>query len=235
MCGRFALVSSAEELLQRFGVGAFADMDGDQLARRWNAAPSQQLATIYVNHEGTKGLGPMRWGFMPPWGRPKDRPGGLINARGETLAEKASFRAAFRETRAIVPATAFYEWKKAPGGGEPWAFAMEDHRPFGIAALWGMSKDEDDDAPQRACALITVAPNPLVTPIHARMPAILSPEDYEAWLDPDRKDPEDLTRLLKPFPASGMDAWRVSAVVNSPRNDDPRCLEPVLHHTEELF
>lgn len=230
MCGRFALVSSSEELLRHFGV---AKGETGSL-QRWNVAPSQEI--LGVSHDADVG-GPacagLVWGFLPPWAEATAKARPMINARAETLAERPSFRAAFRRRRAIIPVTAFYEWRRGPAGGEAWAFARQDHGLFGIAAIWGAYQRADQSV--RGCALITVRPNELIAPIHDRMPAILAQDDYEAWLDPKSDDDATLAQLLAPCRAEEMDAWRVSAVVNNPRNDDARCLEPVAHMTEDLF
>lgn len=168
----------------------------------------------------------LRWGLVPGWARDPAIGARLINARSETVAEKPSFRKAFERRRCLVPMSAFYEWRKTGRkGGEPWAFRRADDGPFAVAGLWERWTAQDGGELQ-TCALLTTTPNELIAPVHDRMPVILPPEAYEAWLDAESR-PTALTALLVPFPAHALRAHRVSPRVGDARLDEPALLEPL--------
>jgi putative SOS response-associated peptidase YedK len=148
----------------------------------------------------------------------------MINARSETAPEKPSFRRAFRERRCLIPADGFYEWKRVNGGKQPYYIHMKEERPFAFAGLWESWKDEG--GPEiRSCAILTTKPNALAREIHDRMPVILPAGSYAAWLDPEAEK-EELVALLVPYPEDEMETYPVSRFVNSPQNNNPRCVEP---------
>jgi putative SOS response-associated peptidase YedK len=148
----------------------------------------------------------------------------MINARSETAPEKPSFRRAFRERRCLIPADGFYEWRRTNGANQPYYIHMEDGRPFAFAGLWE-SWDDGGEGEVRTCTILTTMANALVGEVHERMPVIVAPDAYDVWLDP-ASERDELTGLLAPFPEDRMEAYPVSRFVNSPSNNDPRCVEP---------
>ena len=144
-------------------------------------------------------------------------------ARSETVAEKPSFRKAFKDRRCLVLSDGFYEWRRTSDGKQPYYIHMKDGSPFAFAGLWESWRDGEEI---RSCTIITTDANELVGEIHNRMPVILPPEDYSLWLDPDFKEREALTSLLRPHPNDAMEAYPVSRRVNSPSNNAPNCIEP---------
>jgi putative SOS response-associated peptidase YedK len=191
-----------------------------QLPLRFNVAPTQDIPVVRHTDAGRE-LKLMRWGFIPSWS--KDAKSGplLINARAETAAEKPAFRSAFKSSRCLIPADGFYEWKKIAGKKQPYHIRCADGRPFAFAGLWGKWHDLE------SCTILTTDANDLVRPMHDRMPVILSPAGYAAWLDPDVEDPQ---RLLTPLPASDMVAIAVNPIVNNSRNEGAECIEPLIDH-----
>jgi putative SOS response-associated peptidase YedK len=192
---------------------------------RYNAAPSQDLLVIRRNHKtGEVSLDPLRWGLIPYWC--KDPKGGRkpINAKAETVASILMFREAYARRRCILPVDGFFEWKAIKGtkAKQPFAIAMRDGSPFGIAGIWENWNDPAGEW-QRTFAIITVPSNELVGQIHDRMPAILRPEQYDRWLgdDPNAGD------LLQSYPTELMRMWPISTRVNKPENDDPSILDPI--------
>jgi putative SOS response-associated peptidase YedK len=182
---------------------------------QWNAAPSQELLVIRRNHKtGDVSLDPLRWGLIPSWC--KDPSGGRkpINAKCETLHQLPTFRDAYRNRRCILPVDGFFE---------PYAIAMKDGTPFGIASIWENWKEPTSGEWIRTFAVITTDANELVADIHDRMPVILAPEGYARWLG-DELDPRD---LMRPFPAERMRMWPISTRVNKPENDDPSIVDPI--------
>jgi putative SOS response-associated peptidase YedK len=150
----------------------------------------------------------------------------MINARAETAPERPAFRDPFRTRRCLVPADGFYEWQKTAGRSQPFFIRRRDGRPFAIAALWDRWRGASGERLE-SCALLTTRPNDLVQPIHDRMPAILAPEHYAAWLDPSSSRPDRLLALLGPYPEEELIVHPVSGLVNDPRNEDPRCIVAV--------
>jgi putative SOS response-associated peptidase YedK len=219
MCGRYTLKTPVEKLAEEFGF----DASSVELPPNYNVAPTQEVAAVLAEN-GHRRLELLRWGLIPSWA---DDPGigsRMINARSETAPEKPSFRRAFRERRCLIPADGFYEWKRTNGGKQPFYIHMKEERPFAFAGLWESWKD--DGGPEvRSCTILTTKPNALAREIHDRMPVILPAGSYDAWLDPEAEK-EELVALLAPYPEDEMEAYPVSRFVNSPQNNDPRCVEP---------
>lgn len=218
MCGRFAIGPNAEVLATAFpGVEFPAD-----LFARFNVAPSQEIAVIASDAPDRVQF--LRWGLIPSWAKDPAIGNRTINARAETIAEKPSFRDAFRKRRCLVIANGFYEWRREPKGrSTPFLFRFRNGAPFAMAGLWetwrGRLHDADHDAPPlRTCTLVTTTANALVAPIHERMPVILPPEARERWLDLGTPSSE-LHSLLVPHPPDAMEALAVSSEINDPKNE----------------
>lgn len=219
MCGRYTLKTPVDTLAKQFEVEEYPS----SLAPSYNIAPTQQVATVLVEDSKRK-LEMLHWGLIPSWADDPAIGNRMINARAETVATKPSYRSAFKSRRCLILADGFYEWKKTSDGKQPYHIRMEDGSPFAFAGLW---ESWHNDREIRSSTIITTDPNELLGEIHNRMPVILHPEDYEMWLDPDFNEKEPLTTLLKPYPASGMEAYPVSRYVNKPSNDQPQVIEPV--------
>jgi len=163
--------------------------------------------------------------LIPSWAPYATIGNRLINARAESRAEKPSFRDAFRRRRCLVLADGFFEWKKQGRKKEPYLMRLRDGKPFAFAGLWENWRTPDK-TPLETCTILTTDANELVRPLHDRMPVILEAEAYEPWLDPELHDKEKLLPLLHSFPADKMTAYAVNELVNNPRNDLAKCLEP---------
>jgi putative SOS response-associated peptidase YedK len=222
MCGRFTLSAQPALIAEAFGLS-----EVPPLAPRYNIAPTQRAAVIrQPSGGGAPRLEELRWGLVPAWADDPSIGNRLINARSETVAEKPSFRSAFRHRRCLVPADGFYEWAKTSGGRQPWHFHRPDHGPFGLAGLWERWQAPGSE-PLETFTILTTAANPVVARVHERMPVILPPEAYEEWLDPELDQPAHLARWLAPAPEELLVATAVSQRVNSSSVDDPDCLAPV--------
>jgi putative SOS response-associated peptidase YedK len=149
----------------------------------------------------------------------------MINARAEGIAGKPAFRTALKWRRCLVPADGFYEWQASAGRKVPWHITLKDGQPFAFAGLWERWGKAPGGSWVESCAIVTTSANQLLRPLHDRMPVILAPDDHAAWLGEDRV--RDITELLRPYPSEAMRAYRVSTVVNSVRNDRPKCIEPM--------
>jgi len=222
MCGRFTLIAPGESIADLFGLSEIPN-----IAPRYNIAPTQPVAAVRVSQKsGERELTYFHWGLIPRWAKDVSIGSRMINARSETAAEKPSFRVAMKYRRCLVPADGFYEWQKINGGKQPVRIQMAGGGPFAIAGLWERWASKDGSAVE-SCTLLTTEPNDLLRPVHNRMPVILSPQDFDLWLDPQAQRAEEVQHLLTPYPAEEMDFYPVSTHVNNPRNEDPRAIEPI--------
>ncbi|MBN9022243.1 MAG: SOS response-associated peptidase [Rhizobiales bacterium] len=191
---------------------------------RYNIAPTDPIPIIRVDlRDDTRELVMARWGLIPGWMKEKPKIP-HINARAETVAKLPLFREAFARRRALIPATGFFEWQQRADGKQPYRFVRKDLEPFAFAGLWEFARLGDEDIV--SAAIIVGEANPLVSPVHDRMPVMLMPQDYDRWLDGD-EDPQALRALLRPFDPGLMKAYEVSRVVNSVRNDVEACIAPL--------
>ena len=221
MCGRYTL-SDPGDLLTELGVEPPDDLE---LTPRYNIAPTQSVATVRASPQGEgRELALLHWGLIPFWAKEKKIGNRMINARSETVAEKPSFRNAYRKRRCLLLADGFYEWVKMGSAKQPHHIYLDDHQPFTLAGLWERW-EKGPDGPIESCTILTTDANDTVRPLHHRMPVILEGEARDLWLDPSVQDPEALAPLLRPFPEGRIAHHPVSKLVNSPRNDVPACLD----------
>ena len=220
MCGRFALLTHAEALIERFGVEEVIKRPEP----RYNIAPNQNVAVV-VQRE-TRQLTEMRWGLVPFWAKDVSIGNRMINSRAETVAEKPSFRSAFKNRRCLILADGFYEWQKVGKIKVPTHIRFKSREPFAFAGLYEYWKTKSGKMLE-SCTIITTTPNEVMSPIHHRMPVILAPEDEEGWLNPENQDVSDRINLLKPYDSQQMETFEVSDFVNSPKNQGPLCTKPV--------
>jgi putative SOS response-associated peptidase YedK len=229
MCGRY-VIEGTTELSERFQLRQIpADLFPEWTT--YNASPTQLLPVIVDDEAGERTVAAMQWGLIPRWSRPDGKAGvAPINARAETLFEKPMFRGLTKAKRCIVPASGFYEWRKTGGGKQPYYITSDDGEAWGLAGLYDQTHDEENDA-AGSFTIITTTANPLLAPLHDRMPVILNREDEDDWLSRDLDDPHLIEQFLRPFPMEEMEIYPVSRAVNSPRNNGPELIEPA--ETEE--
>jgi putative SOS response-associated peptidase YedK len=222
MCGRFTLTVDAESIQMFF---PWLKDIPPQIVPRYNIAPTQPIAVVPHSEPGA--ITHMVWGLIPFWAKDPKIGSRMINARAETLAEKPSFKNAFKRRRCLILADGFYEWVKQPGekAKTPYFIHLENGNPFAFAGLWEEWQSPEGSQLQSA-TIITTEPNDLVAPLHNRMPVILPEDRYRDWLTPEEINPADLQPLLKPYPSDGMEAYPVSKLVNSPANDRPEAILP---------
>ncbi len=220
MCGRFASTLPPEALARIFGtVNPLPNT-----AATWNLAPSQDAMVVRRHPErGERHLDLLKWGLLPYWTKDPAKARRPINARAETVATSGMFKGAFRERRCIVPAAAFYEWRKTGGPKQPFAFARQDGQPIALAGLWEGFRWPSGEV-TRSFTIITTAANAMMRPIHDRMPAVLEAEDWPVWLGEQDGDPAG---LLRPAPDDALKLWPVSPRVNAPRNNTADLLDPL--------
>lgn len=223
MCGRFTLASGIEIIATRFNVPSQHRL---HVEPRYNIAPSQLILTI-VNDGKDNRLGYLKWGLIPPWSKDPKVGYKMINARAETLNEKPSFRQAYKKRRCLIIADSFYEWKREGATKIPKRITLNSGELFAMAGLWEIWRSENGEE-IKSCTIITTKPNKLMEKIHDRMPVIISQGEEKMWLDSSVEDTDILNELLDPYPAEKMEAYTVSSTVNSPKNDGPGLIQPVI-------
>lgn len=222
MCGRYALTLPHDAVAEAFGVEPLPEL----LHRgpRYNISPSQEIEAIRLQ-DGRREMARLRWGFIPHWYKTPDDGPLLINARAETVAEKRAFAKSIRERRCLIPASGFYEWSKAAGRGkEPWwVHPADGANPISFGGLW-RDWEGADGLRLSTCAIVTVAANAELAPVHHRAPLVIAPEDRPLWLGERGKG---AARLMRPAPDGYFALHRVGRAVNSPRADGPELLAPL--------
>lgn len=223
MCGRFVLRASPEQIKDLFELP-----EEPYVEPRYNIAPTQPVAIVRVQPEGnTREFAHVMWGLIPSWAKDPTIGQKMINARCETVAEKAAYRAAFKRRRCLVPASGFYEWQKGATGKTP-HFITNETGLFAIAGLWERWT-EPGGAELETCTLITTEANEKVSALHDRMPVMIDPADFDLWLgtgkDSTPSELSQLQHLLRPWDPSRTQLWPVSTRVNNVRNEGVENIE----------
>jgi putative SOS response-associated peptidase YedK len=231
MCGRFVSASAPDELAQYFG----AALDDAELESSFNVAPTNEVYVVKAD-DGHRHLSTHRWGLVPSWAKDLKIGSKMINARSETAAEKPAFRRAFKTRRCLIPADGFYEWAKVEGQKvkQPYFIHRHDGEPLVFAGLWERwrprledGKTVDPDAePVVSCTILTTSANTTMAPIHDRMPVMIPPGSWDAWLSPD-SDLDAIDSLLIPGPEDLLSLVPVSTAVNRVANKGEELIRPV--------
>ena len=220
MCGRYSITTAPEALARLFGLSGPLT----NLAPRYNLAPTQDAPVVRGDKDGTRRLTMLRWGLIPGWSKGPDAKYTMINARADTVASKPAYRTSFRERRCLVPADGFYEWQVVGKAKQPMRIVRPDRGPFAMAGLWDRWDPRDGTAPVESFTIVTTEANARLRPIHDRMPVILAPDAWSAWLE---WPAAEASALMRPAPDSWLEAYAVSTRVNSVKNDDPEVLLPL--------
>ena len=224
MCGRFTIISDPVAFQLEFDLPV-AESQQPDWQPHYNVSPTQLIPV--VDNARERKIARMQWGILPIWAKEKKDSYRLINVRAETILEKVTFRKIMEKgQRCLILADGFYEWQ-APAQGKgpktPFYFHLKERKPFAFAGLWDYSQLPDGQSAP-TCAIITCAPNSLVSPVHNRMPVMLDAQKGWAWMAD--QSAAQLLSLLQPFPAGQMAAYPVSSLVNSPASDLPECILP---------
>jgi len=209
MCGRFAFYSPSEATAALFGVSGSIAVEP-----RYNIAPTQFIAGIRNGEESGRDLAMFRWGLIPFWAKDPSIGNRMINARSETVAEKPSFRAAYRRRRCLVLADGFYEWKKDGDTKTPYFISLASGKPFAFAGLWENWQSKETDESIQSTTVITTAANEFMATLHHRMPVVLQPDTADRWL---AGDDELIDHVASNSPE--FTAWPVDRRVNNARNE----------------
>jgi putative SOS response-associated peptidase YedK len=216
MCGRFAFYSPAEATASLFGARGTIDV-----TPRYNIAPTQFIAGVRNDEDGDRELTTFRWGLVPFWAKDPSIGNRMINARAETIAEKPSFRTAYRKRRCLILADGFYEWHTEDGVKLPYYISLASGEPFAFAGLWEHWDSKQTDESLETATIVTTGANDFLSRLHHRMPVVLEPSTAERWMDGD-------TTLLDDFTdsAPALRAWPVARTVNNARNESPDLIDP---------
>lgn len=212
MCGRYVVAYDPQTL-----VSGFSTVRVTPFPRRWNVAPQSAVPVVYETREGERVTELMRWGLVPHWAQDTRIGPKLNNARAETVFDKPSFRQAVRRRRCLLPASGYYEWQAGPTAKtpkQPWYFSAPDGQPLAMAGLFEAWRPSESEEWLLTCCVITTAPNAVAAAVHDRMPVLLAPADWAAWLSRSQQAPAVLAPLLRPAPDTALVAWPVSRAVS---------------------
>jgi len=228
MCGRYTLRTNPQRIAEQFELDELP-----LLTARYNIAPSQTVGATYAAHNPSGAIvrrwADFTWGLLPAWSESPTGGQRPINARSETAAEKPTFREAFRRRRCLIPADGFYEWRREGKEREPFYFTLRDEGLFAFAGLfehWQAVPGQSSPDDVASCTILTTEANGPLREFHDRMPVILEPQDYAAWLDPTVEDAARVQPLCRSLDAAKMQHWPVSQRVNGPKRDEPECIRP---------
>jgi putative SOS response-associated peptidase YedK len=244
MCGRFTAAFQPSLLAEQFRAEPAA-VEGHQPS--WNVTPASDVIVVTADSEGARHLRALHWGLVPRWAKDASSRNQMINLRAETVREKKSWKSSLAKRRCIIPVDGFYEWQDMGKGKkkQPLYITAREPQPLALAGLWatwhgspdsksgeqdGSGGKDGDGEGLWTCTILTTTPNRLMASIHHRMPVILPPDTWDAWLDPDNTDTDALAALLVPAPDDMLAAWPVDLAVNSPRNNSPELTEPLEGH-----
>jgi putative SOS response-associated peptidase YedK len=222
MCGRF----DQHTLPYRYAgyIDALLRAAPDEPAPRYNVAPQTHAWVARNARDGGRELTPLLWGLVPYWSADPRKAAKPINARSETVGTRPMFRELIATRRCVVPVDGFYEWQKTPAGRLPYYFRLTEDAPMLLAGLWDRWR-HDDAEPMETFTILTTAANPLIAPLHDRMPAIIERADLARWLDAKEQDIAAVAALLRSLPAERMQGYPVSRRVNSASNEGPELIE----------
>lgn len=219
MCGRFSMETPFEKVKKRYNV----TLPRDKFSPRYNIAPGQNVYVI--TSQDPKNLTLSKWGLIPFWSKDPKIGNRLINARSETVASKPAFRTSFKRNRCLIPADGFYEWDKKKKKRVPYRIELKEKDIFSFAGICDSWNDPEGGV-VNSFSILTTQPNKSIAKIHDRMPVILKLEDEMDWIN-QKTDEKELTKMFKAYPASKLNIYEISTLVNNPQNDFIEILEPV--------
>ena len=229
MCGRFSSTSQLQFLLEQFRAEPMG-VEGHQPS--WNVAPASDILVVTASEDGARQLRALKWGLVPRWAKEPSGANRMINLRAETVREKKGWKSTLARKRCIIPIDGFYEWQDQGKGKrkQPFYITSRDFSPLALAGLWATWRDPESGEELFTCTILTTSANDLMESVHHRMPVILAAEDWDAWLDPENTDTDELAKLLVPAPEDMLTLWPVDPAVGNVRNNRPELQEPLEGH-----
>ncbi len=223
MCGRFLLEPRDPQVVRSF----FDLAEDADLGARWNVAPTQEVPVLRLGSDGSRQFARLRWGLIPSWAKDAAMGQRMINARAETVAEKPSFRAAWKARRCLVPATGWYEWRQEGSRKQPWLLRRAGAAFTPMAGLWEEWKDPASARVLQSFTILTMAAEAALEDVHQRMPVVLEPGDFSRWLETPAERAAELKALLQPPAGRAWERFPVDARVNNPRMEGEACAAPL--------
>lgn len=230
MCGRFTLAAPPKLVADLFGL---EEDDLPLFEPRYNIAPTQPVVAVRLDGSGMREAVELKWGLVPSWSKDDKGAARLINARAESAAEKPSFRSAMKRRRCLVPADGYYEWQVIGKAKQPYHIRLRGGKPFAFAGLWECWRTPGGKSVE-TCSFLTTEANQFISRIHDRMPVIISPDNFDRWLDVDAFDVEEIKPLLTGYTGDDMEMLAVSTYVNNARHEGEECLEAA-ERSQSLF
>jgi putative SOS response-associated peptidase YedK len=217
MCARYTLISPANRIAEAFAVLLPFDVPP-----RYNVAPTQDVLAVRIDQAGRREAAKLRWGLIPSWAQDMKIGHRLLNARADTVAEKPSFRSAYKaKRRCLIVADGFYEWKTEGKMKQPFRICRPEGKLFAFAGLW--EKWDGADKPVESCTILTTDANARIAALHDRMPVIFTtPAEFNEWLTAD-----DVKPLLRPLPEDALEYAPANPFVNNPRHEGPECIAAI--------
>jgi len=222
MCGRFTLTANAETIAGHFQLSAVPHDHNP----RYNIAPGQAIHVITQAKGAARHFDLMLWGLIPFWAKDPGIGHRMINARAETISAKPAFRHAFKHGRCLIPADGFYEWRREKTGKQPFWIGCKDRGVFAFAGLWERWVAKDGSEVIESCAIITRGAQAPIRHLHDRMPVLLQPEDYSAWID-EGTGKTIAEHILQRDYGRDIEIFPVTRDVNTPRNDHEGLIKPI--------
>lgn len=220
MCGRYTLAAGPKYIADYFKV----DGPMPEFKPSWNITPGGDIPVICQAPEDGRTCSLMHWGLIPHWAKEPDSKYKMINAKAETLSQRPAYRDAYKHRRCIIPANGFYEWHTTAQGKQPYYIHRRDDGLLAFAGLWEYWEKEHII---NSCTIITTTANSSIQSIHDRMPVIISPENFDTWLDPHNTETNNLSDLLAPCDNKLLEPYRISTAVNNPAHDKPELLDRI--------
>jgi putative SOS response-associated peptidase YedK len=222
MCGRYVIAYDPQTLVSGFALGRVP-----AFPRRWNVAPQSEVPVVYCTREGERVAELMRWGLVPSWADGPAIGHKMNNARAEGVFERPSFRQAVRRRRCLLPASGYYEWQALPAGKQPWYISARNGEPLAMAGLFEAWRPDPNAEWLLSCCVITTTPNTLLAPIHDRMPVLLAPAQWAAWLSRNQQDSAGVAPLLQSCAPDLLQAWPVARAVNPGTAEGEALISPL--------
>jgi putative SOS response-associated peptidase YedK len=216
MCGRYVLEDWSDEVAALFGVKGAQE----KKFSNWNTAPTQVMPVV-AEIDGKRAVEPMKWGLVPMWSKEPQVKYATFNARAEDLFEKPTWRGPAKHHRCLIPATGFYEWRRLGSDKQPIFIHPKDQKYFAFAGVFDEWHGE-----LLTYSIVTTTPNKEMSEIHNRMPVILHPDDWDAWLEPSLQTRDSLEPLLRPYEDGKLETFEVSRDVNAVRNNSGELILP---------
>ena len=217
MCGRYAITMPPEAVREWFRT--YGEIPNWPVY--YNAGPTTALPVLRQNKEGQRVLSLLTWGLVPYFSKDGKLSYSTINARAEGVRTAATYREPFVRRRCLVPASGYFEWTGRKTDRQPNYFTRADGKPMALAGLWDRWRSKDKSETKETFTIITTAPSKFAAQWHDRMPLILEPDTWDAWL---AGDPDAAAAVMTPANEDVLVSRPVNKAVGNVKNNEPELL-----------